>query len=143
MIRRTAMQVQIATQTVRDVACDALIVGAVCKKDAKGISLTKTGNAVDQLLDRLITERSADGEFKGQFGEILTIHTMGRLSAKRVIVIGLGEHAKVDLQSIQRASAIAARHLQETGAHTIALAVDLETDKVTTEQNIETQIEGA
>src|SRR5579859_4701317 len=112
------MQVQVATQTVRDVVCDALIIGALCKKDENGIVLTRAGKAVDQLLNKLITERSADGEFKGDFGEILTIHTMGKLVAKRVIVIGLGEQAKVDLQSIQRASAIAARHLQETGAHT-------------------------
>ena len=58
------MQVQIATQTVRDLACDALIVGAVCKKEGKGVSLTKTGNTVDQLLNNLIVERSTDGEFQ-------------------------------------------------------------------------------
>ncbi len=137
------MQVHITTKTVSDLTCDALIVGAVCKKEGKGISLTKTGNAIDQLLHKLITDRSADGEFKGSPGEILMIHTMGKLAAKRVIVVGLGEQTKVDLQSIQRASATAARRLQETGAHTIALAIDLKNDRVSTEQSIQAQLEGA
>jgi leucyl aminopeptidase len=137
------MQVHTATQTVRDLACDALIVGAVSKKEGKGVSLTKTGNTVDQLLNKLIAERSADGEFKASLGEILTIHTMGKLAAKRVIIVGLGKQAKVDIASIQRASAIAARRLQETGARTIALAIDLENDRVSTEQSVQAQIEGA
>lgn len=137
------MQVQISTQTVRDVVCDGLIIGAVCKKGEQGVFLTKTGNAVDQLLDKLITECIADGEFKARPGEILTIHTIGKLAAKRVIVIGLGEQAKVEIKSIQRASAIAARRLQDTGAHTIALAIDLENGRVTTEQSVQAQVEGA
>src|SRR5437762_13873176 len=126
MIRRTVMQVQIATQTVRDLTCDALIVGALSTKEGKGVSLTKTGNTVDRLLNKLISERSIDGEFKGNSGEILTIHTAGKLADKRVLVIGLGEHAKVDIHTIQRASAIAARRLQETGARTIVLAIELD-----------------
>ncbi len=137
------MQVQIATQTVRDLTCDALIVGALSTKEGKGVSLTKTGNTVDRLLNKLISERSIDGEFKGNSGEILTIHTAGKLAAKRVLVIGLGEHAKVDIHTIQRASAIAARRLQETGARTIVLAIDLENDKISTEQSMQAQIEGA
>jgi leucyl aminopeptidase len=137
------MEVHLATQTARDLACDALIVGAVPKEEGKGVSLTKTGNTVDQLLNKLITERSADGEFKGGLGEILIIHTMGKLAAKRVLVIGLGQQAKADVQSIQRASAIAARRLQETGARTIALAIDLENARASTEQSVQAQIEGA
>src|SRR5579864_2393188 len=137
------MEVQTTTQTVRDLACDALIVGAVCKKDGKDVFLTKTGNIADESLKRLISELVTDGEFKGSFGEILTIHTMGKLAAKRVLVIGLGEQAKVDIQSLQRASAIATRRLQEIGAHTIALAIDLENDRISTEQSLQAQIEGA
>jgi leucyl aminopeptidase len=137
------MKVQITTQTVRDVVCDALIVGAISKKEEKAVSLTKTGNTVDQLLNKLISECIDHGEFKGSFGEILIIHTMGEIAARRVLVIGLGEHAKVDIQSLQRASAIAARRLQETGAHTIALAINPENERVSIEQRVQAQIEGA
>ncbi len=137
------MQIQIVTQAVHDVTCDALIVGAVCKKDGIDVSLIKPGKTVDELLNKLISELITDGEFKGKFGEILTIHTMRKLPAKRVVVVGLGEQAKVDLQSIQRASAIATRRSQEMGAHTIALTIDLENDRVSTEQCIQAQVEGA
>jgi leucyl aminopeptidase len=136
------MQVNITTQTVRNLACDALVISAVRKNEGKDVSLTKTGNVIDQLLNGLIAERSSEGEFKGNLGETLTIHTMGKLATKRVIVVGLGPQAKVNVKALQRASAIAARRLQDTGAHSIALAIDVDNDSIPAEQSIQAQVEG-
>jgi len=82
------MDVQITTQAIRDVSCDALIVAAGRKGLGQEVLLTKASTTIDGLLDGLIQERSTDGEFKGNPGEILTIHPMGRLAATRVIVVG-------------------------------------------------------
>jgi leucyl aminopeptidase len=143
-----ALTIEAVCKKVGDVICDALIIGATCKNEENIIFLTKAGKEVDYLLQGLITKIIDLGEFKGKAGEILTIHTMEvlkvkELQANRVIVIGLGEQTKVDIQSIQRASAIAARHLHEKGAGNIALAIDLENDTVTKEQSLQAQIEGA
>lgn len=142
------MQISVAQQTIHDLACDALIIGATKAAEGKGISLTKIAHTVDELLNQLITERANDGEFTGTLGEILTIHTMGRLAAKRVLVVGLGLPEKVDVSGILRASATATRHLQETGAHSIALAIDLANinladERISTKQSIQAQVEGA
>ena len=88
------MDVQIITQAIRDISCDALIVAAARKRGGQEVQLMKTTTTVDGLLDRLICERCTDGEFKGNLGEILTIHPMGRLTATRVIVIRLRRSAK-------------------------------------------------
>ena len=137
------MDVQITTQALRNVACDALIVSAGRKSSGQGVALSPTATAVDALLDGLINERCTDGEFKGSTGEILTIHTRGLLAATRVIVVGLGTQGKVDTQSIRRASSIAARHLQKTGAHQIALNIDWEGPQIDMVQVIQAQVEGA
>src|SRR5690348_605833 len=105
------MDIQITTQAVRAVASDALVVGAARKTAEKGILLSTTAATIDGLLDGLINELATNGEFKGGLGEILTIHTMSRLPAKRVIVVGLGAQEKITSQSIRRASSIVARHL--------------------------------
>jgi leucyl aminopeptidase len=68
---------------------------------------------------------------------------MGHLATRRVIVVGLGPQEKVTTQSIRRASAIAARHVQGTGAHHLALALHWNTPSFDEEQSIQAQVEGA
>lgn len=137
------MDVQIITQPIHNISCDALIVAAGHKGAGQEVHLTKIATTVDGLLDGLIHERCTDGEFKGSLGEILTIHPMGHLAAKRVIVLGLGDLQKIDSQSVQRACAIATRHLQKTGAHQILLAINMHSDRLDRAQQVQAQIEGA
>lgn len=117
------MDIQITTQTAHEVACDVLLVGVTHNAGEANIPLSPAAQAIDELLDGIITERSAAGEFKGSVGELLTIHPMGKLAAKRVLVVGLGKLATITVQSLQRASATAIRHAQNTGAQQIALAL--------------------
>jgi leucyl aminopeptidase len=136
------MDIQITTQTAREVACDVLLVGVTRKAGEAGITLSPAAQAIDELLNGIITERSAEGEFKGSAGELLTIHPMGKLAAKRVLVIGLGKLEAINMQSLQRASATAIRHAQNTGAQQIALALwsDVQMDLAQTTQAL---VEGA
>ena len=141
------MDIQGTDKAVQDIACDALVVGVVRAKanqNNESAMLAGTARTVDGLLDSLISQIYTDGEFKGNLGEIATIHTMGKLAAKRVIVVGLGKQATMTSQSIRRASSIAARHLQSTGAHQILLAIgegeDLPFEKALA---VQAQVEGA
>ncbi len=115
------MDINLTTQAVGQIACDALIVSAA-RTTTAGLTLASSATAIDAALAGLISEINADGEFKGNIGELLTLHPAGKLAAKRVIVVGLGAVEKVDTQSVRRATAIAARHLQKTGAQQIAVA---------------------
>jgi leucyl aminopeptidase len=118
------MDIQLTTQAAREVTCDVLLVGVTRSKVGEsGITLSPEARSIDELLDGIITERSTAGEFKGSVGELLTIHPMGKLAAKRVIVFGLGKLQAVNMQSLQRASATAIRHAQKTGAQQIALTL--------------------
>ncbi len=140
------MSVQVTTQALRDLASDVIIIGAARTNGKNGessVQLTRTATAVDQLLDGLLLERSRDGEFKGNAGELLTLHPAGRLATKRVIVVGLGAAEKVDMQSLRRASASAARHAQQTNARQIALALDWTGPQISAAQAAQAQVEGA
>ncbi|MBE3559043.1 MAG: leucyl aminopeptidase [Ktedonobacteraceae bacterium] len=122
------MKIQVTTQKTHDILSDALVVAAARKPhvsggDEKSVQLSPAAAEVDALLNGLIIERCADGEFRGNAGEMLTIHPIGRLAVKRVLVIGLGKQENVTSQSIRHASAVAARHLQRTGARHITLAL--------------------
>ncbi len=140
------MDIQTTTQTAQTVATDVLIVSAARKsgKDEQGVQLSQTAAAIDKTLNGLLSERCADGEFKGGLGELLTIHTMGHITAKRVIVVGLGSQNKIGTQAIRHASAVAARHAQNTGAHAITLALTWNGSQSDTLQaEIQAEVEGA
>ncbi|GER89307.1 hypothetical protein KDW_34690 [Dictyobacter vulcani] len=136
------MDIKLTTQAVKDIACDAFIVAAARKSGEAGVELSAPASTIDSTLSGLIAERCADGEFKGTLGELLTIHPHNKLGAKRVVVVGLGAQEKVDTQAVRRASAIAARHLQKTGAKTIAVAGGFASDNFQEVEEAQAAIEG-
>ena len=120
------MDIRLIEQRVEVTQCDALVLGVSNKKigqQRKDLLLSEKAMEVDSLLGGLIQTMYEDGEFNGELGEMATLHPMNKLAAKRVIVMGLGSQEKMNAQSIRRASAIASRHLQQTGAHQITLAL--------------------
>src|SRR5450755_215369 len=135
------MHIQAITQAVRDVTGDVLIVGAARKTG--DIALSPAATSIDRLLDGLITACSERGEFKGAPGELLSLHPQGRLAVQRVIVVGLGKQEAINAQSLRRASAIATRYAQSTGADTVTLALYWNSAAFDSVQAIEAQAEGA
>src|SRR6266566_1915166 len=140
------MDIRLANQAVKDVQGDALVVGAAYKKvgqHTKDLVLAGAARDVDSLLGGLIHAISSDGEFRGDQGELLTLHPAGQLAVKRVIVVGLGAQEKIDVRVMHRASATAARHLQQTGAHQVTLAVPAEEFNIDLAESVQAEIEGA
>ncbi|GCE13278.1 leucyl aminopeptidase [Tengunoibacter tsumagoiensis] len=138
------MDVQVITQAIRTLSSDALVIAAAYKSGGetkKELTLSPTATELDQTLNGLIQDRYRAGEFKANPGELLTLHTKGQIGATRVIVVGLGSQEKVTSQTIRRASSIAVRHLQNTGAKQIVLG--LAQEKVETQTGIQAQVEGA
>src|SRR6266496_4578657 len=140
------MDIRIIEQNVEDMQCDALVVGAAYKKvgqQTKELVLTGKATEVDSLLGGLFQATYGDGEFKAELGELLTLHPMGKLAAKRIVVMGLGAQEKMNAQSIRRASAIASRHLQQTGANQVALALHSEEWNMGLDNSVRAEVEGA
>src|SRR6266700_2906645 len=118
------MEIQITHQAETKVACDALVVAVAAEKKAgqkaKSVVLSEVAKTLDEALGGVISEMCANGEIKASLGELNTIHTLGKLAAKRVVIVGLGPRQALSTEALRRASAIATRHLQHTGADEIA-----------------------
>jgi leucyl aminopeptidase len=140
------MDVRLIEQLIEDIHCDALVIGVSYRnigQQSNRLLLAEKAKEVNGLLGGLIQTMYDDGEFKAELGEIITIHPMGKLAANRVIVMGLGMQEKMNTQSIRRASAIASRHVQQTGAHQIALALNAEEWNFDLKNCIQAEVEGA
>jgi leucyl aminopeptidase len=121
------MDIQITTHALQQIASDVLVVGAARAKagqETHRVMLAKSAQIVDGLLGGLLTQICSEGEFKGNAGEMATVYPMGKLAARRLILIGLGKAEQVDTRAVLRASATTARHAQNTGARSITLALD-------------------
>jgi leucyl aminopeptidase len=139
------VEIQLTYQAIPDILCDALVVGAARSPGNEGgsrVRLSPEATVVDAVLGGNIDKCCQAGEFTANLGEILTIHSQGKMAAKRVIIVGLGLYKMVQTRSFYRASAIAARYLRATGACRIALALYWHNQGVNTAEAIQTQIEG-
>ena len=79
--------------------------------------------AVDGALGGMIRDVLGTGDFTGRSGETIVLYTRGGIPAPRVMIVGLGEAGKLDLQGVRNASATAARRARELGVKNFATIV--------------------
>ena len=104
----------------------------ITQHDAKAIivnlfqGVTSPGGAtgaVDAALEGGISALISEGEIKGKTGEVVLLHTLGRMPSPRVIVAGLGKQDSFNLNVIRNLMGTALRRARMTGARTVATIV--------------------
>jgi len=76
--------------------------------------------SVDKALDGAISQLISQGEIKGKLNEVTVIHSLGRLPAARIAVVGLGKKEELSQDKIRGAAAETCRRLQQKGVDSIA-----------------------
>ncbi len=76
--------------------------------------------AIDKALDGAISQLISQGEIKGKLNEITIIHSLGKLSAARVVIAGLGKQQELSQDKIRGAVAEACRLLRQKKVSSIA-----------------------
>ncbi len=104
------MEIKVVVGDIAEVAADAIVVNLYQGVTSPGGA---TG-AVDMALDGAISDLIADGEITGKKGNT-TIHTLGKMPAKRVIVAGLGKQDSFNENTIRDVAGDAARYLRNLG----------------------------
>ncbi|HEU4963472.1 MAG TPA: leucyl aminopeptidase [Bacilli bacterium] len=106
-------------QSITDVAADVLIVNLF-----EGV--TKPGGAtgaVDEALGGQISALIETGDLTGRFKETRVLYPFGKLQAKRVLIVGLGDQDEFNLARARQVAAIAARATREYKATSLATIV--------------------
>ena len=79
--------------------------------------------AVDNALSGRISEVIALGDCTGKLGETTLLYTGGALPAPRVLIVGLGDRERFDLNGVRTASAKAISAANKAGAKKVATIV--------------------
>ena len=82
-------------------------------------SLPGAAGDINEALDGQIAALIADGEIRGKTGEMTIIHTAGRISPRRVMVLGCGTSGDVNTSVIRRLAAGVARRARSNGYKTV------------------------
>ena len=110
------MEIKVVAGDVAQIEADAIVVNLFeGVKQPGGAS-----GAVDKALDGAITSLIGRGEIKGKFEEVGIVHTFGRLPARIVAIVGLGNRHDFDVDKIRRMTGQFCRVLRKLNCHKIA-----------------------
>jgi leucyl aminopeptidase len=113
------MQVSAKQGRVETESAEVLVLphceGEAFAKDSLGALDKALGGAMWDLLD--------SKEFEGKANEVVLLHSQGKVSAKRLILVGLGKKADVGLDQIRQAMGHAAKRVRQAKATSFTVAL--------------------
>lgn len=131
------MDVKLISGNITQVEADALIAyqfeGANAPEGAAA--------AIDGALGGLISQLLGEKEFTGKFLELTELHTLGKIRAKRVALVGLGKKPDFTLDRARMAAGEGARYIQKLGAK--AGAAVIPDSALKREEAVQAVVEGA
>ena len=134
------MDIKVRIGDISKTRADTILLGIF--EDGKKLSGDLAG--VDKSLDGEVVKLIKQGEIKGKLSEVTIIHSLGKLPAGRVAVLGLGKSKELTQDKIRIAAADACRALRKKGAKHIDTAlVSIGVKDVSVEASAQAIAEGA
>lgn len=113
-----ALQFTLNTVAASTVDTDCVVVGAY----ANG-SLTAAGGVLDSASNGALTRLVQRGDVSGKAGTTTLLHDLAGVSAPRVLVVGLGDAAKLNAAGYIKAIAAAVKALKNGASKRVALTL--------------------
>ncbi len=98
---------------------DAFVVAAF-----DGRALSPGAKALDRAMGGALARAVAAGRFTGAHDQVLDLPAPAGLDVERVIVLGLGDRARLDALAIEKAGGALVAHLDRVGAREAAVDID-------------------
>ena len=115
------MRIDLSSANPLEHATAALIIG--CFEDASDDLFSACDAALDGCLGRLAASR----EFSGKTATSRLLHTLGRLPAERLLLVGLGKRAELDDERLRQAAGTAMQALRSARVACFSSALHLAT----------------
>jgi leucyl aminopeptidase len=116
------VKIQLSTESLTSVAVDVLAVGVRLKH----VTDDPNVRAIDKAMGGVLVPQLKDQEFKGGEGKTFSMLARGRIKAKRVLIIGLGDNAS--RSRVHRLFGTIAARSSQSKASLALIAPDMEAD---------------
>ncbi len=133
------MEIKAATGNITGIKTDAIIVNHY-----EGAKKPEGATAdIDKKLGSVISNLIKQKDIKGKLNEITLLHSMGRLPASKVVVLGMGKKQELTTNKIRSAIAEVCRYLRGRGVSRIASVIFGDgASKITTNSAVQAMAEG-
>lgn len=118
------MNIEVVSGSITEMVCDTIIVSLFEGQQPRGAI-----EVVDKALNFHLSEIIRDLPSCGKYGETTVIHTFGAISAKRILLLGLGKETEITLDKVRALMAMAMRAARKTYAKTVATEIHNAIDK--------------
>ncbi len=109
------MKFEFTNQFVLSIEADLLVLGHFSDSKKPEGKLAE----VDQAMNGAISELIQEEEISGKIKETTLVHTLGKITAKRVLVVGLGNKDKFDQDMVREVAAVATKVAKKLKANTV------------------------
>ena len=134
------LDIKVKTGSIQKTRADAVVVGIFEGiKRPRGVLST-----INKSLGGAVTKLIRAGEVKGKISEVTTIYTLGRITADRLIMIGLGKKSELNEDKIRIATASVCQALQGKGIKKVVITpLGADTGKISIQAAANAMAEGA
>ena len=113
------METKVVIDDITRIQADAIVVNLF-----EGVeNPSGATGAIDKALDGAITKLIEHGEIKGKFSEINIVHSLDKIPARIIAIVGLGKQSEFTLDRVRSVAAQACRALRRLNCKTIATVV--------------------
>jgi len=110
------MKIEFTKQEVTKLQADLLVLGHYKNTTKPQDQLAE----VDKALEGAISDLIQQGDITGKAKETTLLHTFGKIAAKRILVIGMGEQEKLNQDDVRELAAIAIKNAIKVKAKKVA-----------------------
>src|SRR5215831_15332276 len=90
----------------------------------EGESLAKLDAApLDRALGGALSKLLQSKEFEGKANEVLLFHTQGKISVKRLVLVGLGKKKEITIETIRQAMGTVAKRVRQAKVESFSIAL--------------------
>jgi leucyl aminopeptidase len=116
------MKLTVESQDLARTSVDLLAI-PLCSLQARGAKLPARVAAVDRALGGQIEAAVRSGDFKGRVSDQHVLYARGKTGPKRVLLLGVGDEAKLDAEGLRRVAGRAVGAATLRGARNAAIAL--------------------
>jgi len=110
------MKINVKQGSLTDAVCDVLVVNLFEKVKTPGGGTGALDKALDNLISSYVIEKE---EFKGKLNEMYVLPTHGKISADKVLLVGLGKQDEFNLNKIREVSSKTVKKAKALKAKTV------------------------
>jgi len=134
------VEIKARVGNIRRARADAILIGVF-----EGVRRPRGDlSSLNKVLDGVISELISMGEISGKLSELTIIHSLGKITADRIVVVGLGKRKELTPENIRIAVAEACRTLGKKGIKVVAtVALGAGFEKISPLSSAEAITEGA